>query len=105
MEKIEVIELLSSWDVIDEVSTKISYFLGKEQARAFLEYVEETKTNIVFPTPKLARTAKENFIKLRSKRVSMTDCMNMAIVDQLDLDSIFSFDKVYEKQGVSLFSL
>jgi len=102
IEKLDLVELFSSWDVVDEVSTKISYFLSKKQAKAFLEYIEEIKTNIIFPTPELSKEAKRMFSSLHSKRVSMTDCMNMSIVDHFDLDCIFSFDKIYEKQGQTL---
>jgi len=37
-----------------------------------------------------------------SKNTSYVDCTNMVFMKQLDLDAIFSFDKVYRKNGLTL---
>ena len=91
--------LYTSWDVIDEVTTKLSYYLSKQQSLSFLHFLEEYNIHILYPTKERHRKAVDLFSRIPSKRVSMTDCMNMVLVDDLDLDYIFSFDKIYQQQG------
>ena len=102
IENHQELELYTAWDVIDEVATKTSYYISKKQAKDFLKYIESIKTNIVYPTPELSSLARQMFNSIKSKNVSMTDCMNCVIVKQLKIDYIFSFDKDYQKQGLIL---
>lgn len=95
-------EFYTSWDVIDEVATKISCHLTKKQAIKFLNYLQKIQAYIIYPDMKLAKKAQNLFKDLVSKRVSMTDCMNIIIAKELQLDCIFSFDKIYKKQGVEM---
>ncbi len=95
-------EFYTSWDVIDEVATKISYHLTKKQAIKFLNYLQKIQACIIYPDVKLAKKAQNLFKNLVSKRVSMTDCINIIIAKELQLDCIFSFDKIYQKQGLEL---
>ncbi len=92
--------LYTSWDVVDEVTTKISYYLSKKQSLSFLRFLEEYKIHILYPTRERHHRAVDLFSKIQSKRVSMTDCMNMILIKELNLDSIFSFDKIYKQQGI-----
>jgi predicted nucleic acid-binding protein len=85
--------------VIDEVTTKLSYYLSKQQSLSFIHFLEEYKIHILYPTKERHRKAVDLFSRIPSKRVSMTDCMNMVLVDELGLDCIFSFDKIYQQQG------
>lgn len=96
------IEFITSWDVVDEVATKISYRLTKTQAVAFFEFLSDINTSIVYPNASFAKQAQAVFKTIISKKVSMTDCMNMIVVKELKLDYIFSFDKIYQKQGLRL---
>lgn len=92
----------TSWDVIDEVSTKLSYFLSKEQSLSFLSFIQSTGIHILYPTRERHLKAVQLFSEIATKRVSMTDCMNMVIAAELNLDCIFSFDKIYQQQGFKL---
>ena len=56
----------------------------------------------MYPDKLRSQLAKKLFAKIKSKRVSMTDVMNMVLVEEFDLDCIFSFDKVYKNQGFVL---
>jgi predicted nucleic acid-binding protein len=91
--------LYTSWDVIDEVTTKLSYYLSKQQSLSFIQFLEEYNIHILYPTKERHRKAVDLFSSIPSKRVSMTDCMNMILVTELDLDCIFSFDKIYQRHG------
>lgn len=102
LNQIESSEFYTSWDVIDEVATKISYHLTKKQAIKFLNYLQKIQACIIYPDAKLAKQAQNLFKSLIPKRVSMADCMNVIITKELQLDCIFSFDKIYQKQGVKL---
>ncbi|KUK79431.1 MAG: putative ribonuclease VapC [Microgenomates bacterium 39_7] len=102
LKNIDDVTYITSWDVIDEVSTKASYRLTKKQAIAFLSYVREVATIIVYPDPSLSKKAQELFTKVTSKKVSMTDCMSMIIVQEMKLDVFFSFDKHFSQQGYTL---
>lgn len=96
--------LVTSWDVVDEVTTKISYFSEKKTAVTFLELVLEGDFILVFPNRELSNQALEIFQSQTSKRVSLTDCMNMAIAKDKEIKTFFSFDKVYTRNGFQLLS-
>lgn len=97
-------EIVTSLDVIDEVSTKLSYYLSKDIADKFLIRIEKEKVHLVYPDANLFLKAKDIFRSQSSKKVSFTDCINMAIARSLDITTFLSFDKVYEKNGFTLFS-
>ncbi|MBA3724536.1 MAG: PIN domain-containing protein [Candidatus Levybacteria bacterium] len=44
----------------------------------------------------------ELFKKQTSKNTSFVDCTNMAFMQKMDIDAIFSFDEVYRKNGLQL---
>ena len=102
LQQIEKVIYVTSWDVIDEVANKASYRLTKQQAVNFLEYVKEVATIIVYPDAKLSKEAQKIFTATKTKKVSMTDCMSVAIAQQLKLDAFFSFDKHFQQQNYTL---
>ncbi len=91
--------LYTSWDVVDEVATKLSYYVSREHSLSFIQFLDEYNIHILYPTKERHRNAVALFSQISSKRVSMTDCMNMTLVTELELDCIFSFDKIYKRQG------
>lgn len=95
-------EIITSYDVIDEVVTKLTYFRRKDKALLFLEDVKSTNLSIIFPDRKLSEKAIVIFKSQKTKHVSLTDCMNMAIAKEKKIKHILSFDKVYEKNGFRL---
>ena len=95
-------KLVTSWDVIDEVATKISYYDKRETSISFLESIIKGNIKIIFPDKKIAKKAFKIFKKQTSKKVSLTDCTNMAIAEIKGIKKFFSFDKVYEKNGFKL---
>ena len=94
--------LATSWQVVDEVATKLSYFTTKKKAKEFLNWVFTTNIKVVYVDEKLAKKIVKKFKQLRSKRVSLTDCTNMVIAEEMGVKKVFSFDKVYERNGLEL---
>lgn len=102
LKKLSNATLFTSWDVIDEVSTKLRYMISKKEAERFLTGILVSTTQIVFPTPKNAHQALKLFQTIQAKHTSLTDCMNMAIMIDKGITTIASFDKIYPKQGFAL---
>ncbi len=95
-------EILTSWDVIDEVSTKLTYFVNQKASIIFLRDVFSSKFLVIFPDWDLSQKARVIFENQKSHMISMTDCMNMAIAREKGVTGFLSFDKVYEKNGFKL---
>ena len=94
--------LITDWDVVDEVSTKLSYQTSKETAIQFLEYLNQSQIRVEFLDKDTSEVAKSIFKAQKSKNVSMTDCANMAIAKKLKINTFFSFDEHYTKNGFDL---
>lgn len=95
-------ELVTSWEVIDEVSSKLSAFLTKRIALLFLDTVFNSQIRVEFVGPILTKKVIKQFIDQNSKRVSLTDCSNMVIAKELGIKRFFSFDQHYQKNGFEL---
>lgn len=97
-------ELLTSWECIDEVATKLAMYHNKKVARDFINNIYGTeRLTIQFIDANLSREALAIFDQQTSKNVSLTDCANIAICRSLKIDTMFSFDEHYKKNGLKLF--
>ncbi len=96
------IEWFTSWDAVDETTTKLSYVFGKKVALDFLRYLARHQITIIYPNADLALSAQKIFTSITSKNVSLTDCMNMTIWRDHQFDYLFSFDRVYRQQKIRL---
>ena len=94
----EIIFTTSNY-VISEVITVLSMQLGHTQAVEFINTIKSDKNvfSVNFVDPKIESLSIEIFKKQTSKNTSFTDCTNMAFIEMLRLDGIFSFDSVYRK--------
>ena len=85
--------------VIDETATVLSHRVGQDIARYFLEEVIDGGS---FPTININESHREKAIDIfkqqDSRGTSMTDCVNVAVMQELRLSTIFSFDKFYSKR-------
>ena len=104
MEKLEDEEelLVTSWQVIDEVVTKLSYFGIKQQATNFLKWIINSDIKVVYADKKMTGKIIKQFKEQASKRVSLTDCTNMVIAEEMGVKQIFSFDKHYKQNDFEL---
>jgi len=96
------VSLLTTWDVIDEVTTKLSYFISKEVASEFFKYIGRSDTLIIYPTERYLEPVYSLFNSIKSKNVSLTDCFNAVVFKEYEIDYILSFDKDYKKLGVKI---
>ena len=96
------VELFTSWDVVDEVATKLSQFATKSTAEGFLNFLKNSEIEVKFTDLSVSKKAVDLFKKQTSKNVSLTDCANMVIAKDLGIDTIFSFDKHYKQNGFKL---
>lgn len=105
MEKLENLDeqLITSWQVIDEVATKLSYFTTKNNAMEFLRSLLKGGTRIEYIDSSTSVKVVALFAKQTSKRVSFTDCANMAIARKLGVEVFLSFDDHYRQNGFKLF--
>lgn len=105
MEKLKNLDeqLITSWQVIDEVATKLSYFTTKNNAMEFLRSLLKGGTKIEYIDSSISVKVIALFAKQTSKRVSLTDCANMAIAGKLGLEIFLSFDDHYRQNGFRLF--
>jgi predicted nucleic acid-binding protein len=90
--------------VFSECITVISMRQSHKAAVRFIEAMRTPESQYVL---KRADDAVEEkaihiFTKQTSKNTSFVDCTNMAFLQTLSLDAIFSFDSVYRKQGFTL---
>lgn len=94
--------LATSWQVINEVATKLAYFDKKKNALDFLEWLFKSDVEVVYVDSRLAKKTVKKFKDQKSKRVSLTDCTNMVIAEEMGIKQIFSFDKHYKQNGFEL---
>jgi predicted nucleic acid-binding protein len=86
--------ITSSW-VVAETATVLSHHAGQQEAGAFLRMIKESKFPVVHMTEALEEKAIKIFLEQTKKGTSMVDCGNIAVMGELYIDTIFSFDKVY----------
>ena len=98
----EDIETYTSWEVLDEVATKLSFRVSKIVAKKFLEDRTNSKDRIYYVNELNFKKVIETFNAQTSKNVSLTDCANMFIARELEIDMFFSFDKHYKQNGFKL---
>lgn len=95
-------ELVTSWEVIDEVTTKLARFTSQKIGIGFLARILSSDIRIEYVTSVLVPSIQSLFAKQTSKKVSLTDCANMVIARSLGIKTFFSFDHHYEQNGFRL---
>jgi predicted nucleic acid-binding protein len=92
----------TTWDVVDEVTTKLSYQLSKQHSLSFIQFLEIAQVQIIYPNRERHVQALALFEQIERRHTSLTDCMNMVVASEVSANAIFSFDRVYERQGFML---
>jgi predicted nucleic acid-binding protein len=93
---------MTSFDVISEVSTKLSYFMTKGLALSFINDIINSDIVIDYVSKDKISGVMKLFEKQKSKRVSITDCVNMYLASERKVECFFSFDKHYKQNGFKL---
>jgi predicted nucleic acid-binding protein len=89
----------TNW-VIAETATVLSYRVGQAQALKFLRHIEDSKLPLVHISEELEQHTRELFQKQTGRGISMVDCSNVAVMQHLGIQEIFSFDKFYKRLGL-----
>lgn len=99
------LHLMVSDPAFGEAVTVISQ---KESLKVAVKFAEETlasPTEIIEVDAAFRRQALDIFKKQTSKNSRFTDCINMAIMKNEDIDTIFSFDEQYKKNKFKRFGI
>ncbi|MBI5465386.1 type II toxin-antitoxin system VapC family toxin [Candidatus Gottesmanbacteria bacterium] len=91
--------LFASCFAIPEAATVLSHRVSQKAAGEFLKNVRQRKINIIYLNSELEKMADQIFLAQKTKGISWPDCFNMAMVQKFSLEAIFSFDKIYKKNG------
>lgn len=83
---------------IAETVTVLSYLVGQEPARQFLNgFLKEQRFPYIFIDEKLHQDALHIFSQQKRRGTSFNDCANVAVMQHFAIPYILSFDKVYQK--------
>lgn len=98
------VTFITSNYVFSEVVTVLSQRVSKSSAVAFIQNMTsgESVFQIEWVDRKIEEEAIKIFMKQSSKNISFVDCTNIALIKIKSLDSIFSFDNDYKKNGIQL---
>lgn len=98
------VTFMTSNYVFSESITVISMRASHETAIAYIAAMRNPQSP--FLIKRIGEVEEEEAIKIftkqTSKNTSFVDCTNMAYMQLLNLDAIFSFDEVYRKKGFTL---
>jgi len=89
--------LTTTW-VVSETATVLSHKAGQSIAHQFLRITQSWSFPTLHVEEPILHKGYELFLGIDKKGMSMTDCVNAAICQELDIKTIFSFDEVYEKK-------
>lgn len=95
------ISFIASNYVYSETITILSQKISHRNAVDFIDQKNNPSTffSIIRLDEEIEETAISIFKKQTSKNVSFVDCANMALLETRQADMVWSFDKVYQKNG------
>ncbi len=86
--------------VIDETVTLLRFRVGHSQAIRFLDGLRESPSVVWHHlTPEWVLAGEKIFCDYQDKHWSFTDCVSMAVMDDLGLDAAFAFDRNFSQYG------
>lgn len=92
------LNLVTTSYTVAETATVLSYRSGQPLARAFLDYVVTGVLPVVHIDEALQSMAVSIFREQANKKTSLFDCANVAVMRNLNIPRIFSFDQVYTRK-------
>ncbi len=102
--KIKSASLFASPLAIPEAASVISHRVSQKMASAFLKEAKKKKITVIPLSSELEKLADEIFIAQNKKGTSWPDCLNLAIAQKYGIETIFSFDKIYPRNNLQIFS-
>lgn len=97
----EVVAFTSNF-AFGEALTVVSQLMGVKLAMKMARDVKAGGYNIIDVTGEQMELALERFSVQASKNTRFTDVVNMVLMDELGIETIFSFDRHYLKGGYKL---
>lgn len=97
--------LFTSDPAFGEAVTVISQKAGFAKAIEFAQNILSSQIEIIEVDSHLRWAALEIFKKQTSKNSRFTDCVNMAIMKEKGIDTIFSFDRQYKVNKLKRFGI
>lgn len=88
--------------VFGEAVNLLSRRVSKNLADSYIREFSEGNMYMIVATEKIIATAQDFFLRQITKDTSFVDCVNMAVAKRLGIDTIFSFDRAYERNGFKL---
>lgn len=89
--------------VFSETITVLSQRIDHQTAINFIDDFKNLKeVNLIRVNEEIEEMAIKIFKSQTSKNVSFVDCLNMAVLKKYNWDTIFSFDKIYRRNGFKL---
>lgn len=98
------LKVFTSNFVIGEIITVLSQRIGVEFASKIGKHMMDGGITIINVSRDQMKKALKKFSEQTSKNSRFTDMINMVLMDELKIDTIFSFDKHYSKNGYKLLS-
>ncbi|MCJ7739847.1 PIN domain-containing protein [Candidatus Microgenomates bacterium] len=102
--KLQKTKLYTSNYVFSESITVISKKVSHSGAISFIEVMKSPLNpfSFIWLDETIENMALKIFKQQTSKNVSFVDCTNMAVMEHYHLDTIFSFDEIYRKNGFKM---
>lgn len=94
--------LITSSFVFGEVVTVLSQKEGRKVALSYIDDFSTSGIALMEVDTRLREKGIIVFKKQTSKNVSFTDCVSMVIMQEENIKEIFSFDRIYQKNGFTL---
>lgn len=92
------LRLVATSYTVAETVTVLSRQSGQATARAFLDYIDSGVLPVIHIDPALQNLAISIFRQQDNKSTSLFDCANVAVMRNLRIPRILSFDRVYAKK-------
>lgn len=98
------VKIYTSNFVVGEIITVLSQKSSVAVAEKIGKEIVGGNIAVIYITGKQMKKALKKFSKQTSKNSRFTDIVNMVLMDELKIDTIFSFDNHYPKNGYKLLS-
>jgi len=86
-------ESVTSQAILGEVLTVGSMRFNRQGAITYVNQILDSGTIVIFETEELVASALKIFTQVKSKNVGWVDCYTLAIMKQLQISTLASFDK------------
>lgn len=98
------IKTITSNIAIYETVTVIAQKVGLDEGRRVLKSIRDYAMEIVYIDEYLEDFAIKRFMTIKSKNISLFDCVHFAVMEERGIKTVFGFDAHFKKEGFSLLS-